>query len=122
MSKRRQRRQRGKRKEARKQELKDQAVTWKKLANGVDTKPKQDFASVLMPLIRNLTPNIIANDLVGVQPMGLPGPPIGWNLKHEYYNSKQAKKERKAQRRAAKQEKRARRIMEKIMQGIEAQK
>ena len=124
MSKRRRRRQRGKRKEARRQELKDQAVTWDKLANGIDTKPKQDFARVLLPLIRNLTPNLMANDIVGVQPMA--GPDLDrslkWDFKHEYYNSKQKKKERKAQRRAAKQEKRARRIMEKIMRNLTAQK
>lgn len=116
MSIRRKRRQRGKRKEARKQELKAQAATWRKLANVEADKSiyGKDFASVLLPLIRNLTPTLIAQDIVGIQPMNIPG------TDHEY-NSKQAKKERKAQRRAAKQEKRARHIMEKIMQDLKTQ-
>lgn len=117
---RRKRRQRGKRKEARRQELKEQARTWDRLANGIDT--KQDFASVILPLIRHLTPNMIAQEIVGVQPMNVLDPDKKWNFKYEYYDSKQEKKARKAKKRAAKQEKRARRFMEKIMQDFKAQK
>jgi len=76
MSIRRKRRQRGKRKELRREALK----TWDRLTC-VD-KPRQyagfpGFGSVVIPMVRRIMPSVIAKDLVGVQPMTAPAGMMG---------------------------------------------
>jgi len=64
-SKRRKRRHKGKRKELRKEALK----TWAKLTYVPAPEAEWGGPSVIIPMIRNVMPDLIAQDIVGVQPM-----------------------------------------------------
>lgn len=64
---RRKRRQRGKAKALRKEAL----TTWERL-NHVAAKPKTKSLESIIPLIRVVTPNMIAQEIVSVQPMQAP--------------------------------------------------
>ena len=65
-------RRRGKRKEQQNKIdklTKKQKQTWKKLTQTKQVDRFADFRSVVMPVIRQIMPSMIAQDLVGVQPM-----------------------------------------------------
>lgn len=71
MTIRRKRRQRGKRKALRREALK----TWARLVQTATPPREYDPLAgigVILPLIRNIMPNTIAQDIVGVQPMTAP--------------------------------------------------
>lgn len=72
MSIRRKQRQRGKKKGRRKEAL----AVWARLsASDVPSKeyaPLNNFASVVIPMVRRTMPSLIANSLVGVHPMTTP--------------------------------------------------
>ena len=116
MSIRRKRRQRGKRKELRREALK----TWEAL----NSKPKPTPERIIIPLIRNVMPNVIAWNLVGVQPMMIGNSTPGVEPTH-YFSSrysdeveeKQTPYQRKKQRKLEKQQ---RRRMEKAIERLKA--
>ena len=116
MSIRRKQRQRGKRKEIRREALK----TWDRLAQTAQPPRKYDsfpsMSSVIIPTIRRVIPNTIAKDLVGVQPMMVPPgmignaasgvEPVSFHYRYDTDGnrtkkeiSEQRKKERKAKKR-----------------------
>ena len=114
MTIRRKRRQRGKRKALRREALK----TWARLTQ--TAQPPQEYdplagIGVIFPVIRNVMPRLIAEELVGVQPLAAPtgmfhdmsgGIEPTFTMRHRYGNrtqkeiSEQRKKERKAKKRA----------------------
>jgi len=115
MTIRRKRRQRGKRKELRREALK----TWARLTY-VD-KPRQydglpSFGSIVMPMVRRIMPSVIARDLVGVQPMTMPSGMFGdisggveptFSYRYDTDDDKTKKEiseQRKAERKAKKRE------------------
>jgi len=119
---RRRRRQRGKRKALRKESLE----TWNKLTNVSPPLPPEydwdDLGAILMPLMRRIAPVMIADDLVGVQPMGEQTAgiePVGgfhFDFKTETFQDPRKKKRAEAKRKRA-AAKRRRDHMEEIIWG-----
>lgn len=110
---RRKRRQRGKRKALRKEALK----TWEALTRDHTPTPDWEPSSILMPLIRRAVPTMIANELVGVQPMQIPEgmiSDIDWRFKYVVEKEKTPRQRKKEKADARRERKR----MEKIMQRI----
>ncbi|RKZ78056.1 MAG: hypothetical protein DRQ35_06585 [Gammaproteobacteria bacterium] len=110
MSIRRKRRQRGKRKELRIEALK----TWARLAQ-TDMPPRKydplaNVSSIILPIVRRAMPSLIANELVGVQPMMgdySAGIAPTFNYRYSYGNrtKKEISQQRKKERTIKKREK-----------------
>lgn len=117
---RRKRRRRGKLRVERRKLREEALKTWEAL----NSKPKPKPESIIIPLIRNVMPNVIAQDLVGVQPMMIgdatPGiePVHNFNVRYsDEVEEKQTPYQRKKQRKLEKQQ---RRRMEKALERIKA--
>jgi len=115
MSIRRKRRQRGKAKALRRKLQKEATLTWEALIRANLPAPTK-YPGVLIPIIRNVMPSVIAHDLVGVQPMQAP---VGielpeWRFSHGF-EEKKAPRQRKKEKADARRE---RIRMEKIMRQL----
>lgn len=104
MSIRRKRRQRGKRKSRRREAL----LTWELLSRQAQPPKETDtYPGIILPIIRQYMPAMIANELVGVQPMALPaGDFPSMDVRYFYYDrtKKEIQKQRKKERAAKKRE------------------
>lgn len=101
VSKRARRRNKGKRIEAEKRYQKALAKTWRKITKPV-AKPKKEPAPVIIPLVRKVFPAVLADQIVGVQPMfGNTAPGIE-PIRVNYDKQKKKTPKQRAQERRAK--------------------